>query len=191
MGQRAPAFLYQSLRSASPKKVRRLYLYVSLYKLPHRCNNCTRVVEYLEVHCRSQEVSIKPMDIGQRIRAVREDVGMQATVLARRTGVAPNTIYRIETGERTPSMALLERIAHELHTEPAELLREPVPLADASETGRHISLEVTSQAGVTDDVKMRLRMGLWGAIRDAESRKASRAEIKQVLEDTTREYAST
>jgi transcriptional regulator with XRE-family HTH domain len=75
------------------------------------------------------------MNVGQRIREVREDLGMQATVLARRAGVAPNTIYRIETGERTPSMALLEKIARELRTEPAELLREPVPLAEAPPSG--------------------------------------------------------
>src|SRR5215218_4877997 len=71
------------------------------------------------------------MDIGRRVREVREDLGMQRTVLARRVGVAENTIYRIETGERTPSVGLLERIARELRTEPAELLREAVPLAPA------------------------------------------------------------
>ncbi|MDP9475643.1 MAG: helix-turn-helix domain-containing protein [Actinomycetota bacterium] len=49
---------------------------------------------------------------------------MQRTVLARRVGVAENTIYRIETGKRTPSVELLEKIARELRTEPAELLRE-------------------------------------------------------------------
>jgi transcriptional regulator with XRE-family HTH domain len=65
------------------------------------------------------------MNIGRRIQEIREDLGMPATVLARRAGVAPNTIYRIETGERTPSVALLERIARELRTEPWELLREP------------------------------------------------------------------
>jgi transcriptional regulator with XRE-family HTH domain len=75
------------------------------------------------------------MNIGQRIREVREDLGMQAAVLARRVEVAPNTIYRIEAGDRTPSVALLEKIARELRTEPAELMREPVPLAEASETG--------------------------------------------------------
>ena len=69
------------------------------------------------------------MDIGQRIREVRQERGMPATVLARRVGAAPNTIYRIESGDRTPSMALLERIARELGTEPAVFLREPVPLA--------------------------------------------------------------
>ena len=77
------------------------------------------------------------MDIGQRVREVREDLGMQRTVLARRVGVAENTIYRIETAKRTPSVELLEKIARELRTEPADLFKEPVPLAEVSqETGR-------------------------------------------------------
>jgi transcriptional regulator with XRE-family HTH domain len=71
------------------------------------------------------------MNVGQRIREVREDLGMQAAVLARRVGVAPNTIYRIEAGDRTPSVALLEKIARELRTEPADLFKEPVPLDKA------------------------------------------------------------
>src|SRR5215212_9849174 len=71
------------------------------------------------------------MDIGRRVREVREDLGMQRTVLARRVGVAENTIYRIETGKRTPSVEVLEKIARELRTEPAEFLREPVPFAEA------------------------------------------------------------
>lgn len=71
------------------------------------------------------------MNIGQRIREVREDLGMQAAVLARRVGVAPNTVYRIEAGDRTPSVALLEKIARELRTEPADLFKEPVPLGVA------------------------------------------------------------
>ncbi len=75
------------------------------------------------------------MDIGQRVREVREDLGMQRTVLARRVGAAENTIYRIETGKRTPSVELLEKIARELRTEPAEFLREPVPLDETPETG--------------------------------------------------------
>ena len=69
------------------------------------------------------------MDIGTRVREVREDLGMSQAELARRAGVARNHIVMIEAGSRTPSLALLERIAHELRTEPAELLREPVPLA--------------------------------------------------------------
>jgi transcriptional regulator with XRE-family HTH domain len=67
------------------------------------------------------------MNIGQRVREAREALGMQRTVLARRVGVAENTIYRIETAKRTPSVELLEKIARVLRTEPAEFLREPSP----------------------------------------------------------------
>jgi transcriptional regulator with XRE-family HTH domain len=79
------------------------------------------------------------MNIGQRVREAREVLGMQRTVLARRVGVAENTIYRIETAKRTPSVELLEKIARELRTEPAELLREPALAGKAeapNETGR-------------------------------------------------------
>src|SRR5829696_3808191 len=77
------------------------------------------------------------MDIGRRIREVREDLGMPQAELARRAGVASNTIYLIETDRRRPSVGLLEKIARELRTEPAELMRESaLPLADASGAGQ-------------------------------------------------------
>jgi transcriptional regulator with XRE-family HTH domain len=87
------------------------------------------------------------MNIGQRIREIREDLGMQAAVLARRVEVAPNTIYRIEAGYRTPSVALLEKIARELRTEPAELMREPaVPLGEVLQAGRLSIIDVALDA---------------------------------------------
>jgi transcriptional regulator with XRE-family HTH domain len=78
------------------------------------------------------------MNVGQRIRETREDLGMPQTVLARRVGVARNTIGRYESGEHEPSFAMLEKIARELRTEPAEFLREPILLgkAEAPDTGR-------------------------------------------------------
>ncbi len=77
------------------------------------------------------------MDIGKRIRETREEYGMSAAVLARRTGVAPGYIYQLEHDLRTPSVAMLEKIAKELRTEPAEFLREPALLGKdrAPETG--------------------------------------------------------
>src|SRR5215218_10206861 len=75
------------------------------------------------------------MDIGRRIRDVREALGMPAAELARRVGVAPNTVWRYEFGEREPSMAMLEKIARALRTEPAELLREPSPSAEPPPRG--------------------------------------------------------
>jgi transcriptional regulator with XRE-family HTH domain len=76
------------------------------------------------------------MEVGKRIREVREDYGMSRNELARRVGVAGNHLYMIETDTRTPSLGLLEKVARELRTEPAELLREPAPLAEVPpETG--------------------------------------------------------
>jgi transcriptional regulator with XRE-family HTH domain len=71
-----------------------------------------------------------------RIREVREEVGMAGAVLARRAGVSKNHLYMIEHGDRTPSVALLESIARELKVEPADLLREPVPLEEAPPAGQ-------------------------------------------------------
>ncbi len=86
---------------------------------------------------RLREVSAITMDIGKRIREAREEYGMSGVVLARRAGVTPAHLNMIEHGSRTPSLGLLEKIAKELRTEPAEFLREPaLPLANASETGR-------------------------------------------------------
>jgi transcriptional regulator with XRE-family HTH domain len=95
------------------------------------------------------------MNIGQRIKEVREELGMQAAVLARRVGVAPNTIYRIEAGDRKPSVALLEKIAGELRTEPADLFREPVPLAEASQETGHTEAEVEEEQRPDDEVTRR------------------------------------
>jgi len=88
------------------------------------------------------------MNVGQRIREAREDLGMQQTVLARRIGVAPNTIGRYESGERVPPVAMLERIARELRTEPAEFLREPALLGKdrAPETGQDVWRAIANEA---------------------------------------------
>lgn len=76
------------------------------------------------------------MNLGQRIREAREELGMQRTVLARRLGVAPNTVWRWEAGDREPSMALLEKIARVLRTDMADLMREPsVPLGGSPQGG--------------------------------------------------------
>jgi transcriptional regulator with XRE-family HTH domain len=72
-----------------------------------------------------REVQRKLINVGRRIHEIREDLGVPVTTLAYKCGVAPATIYRVESGDRAPSMGLLERIAKELRTEPSELLKEP------------------------------------------------------------------
>jgi transcriptional regulator with XRE-family HTH domain len=61
--------------------------------------------------------------VGKGIRQVREAKGVQGAVLAEQVGVSPNTIYRIEANDRTPSLDLLERIAEELGVSPAEFFK--------------------------------------------------------------------
>jgi|SRR5215207_2790275 len=64
------------------------------------------------------------MEVGKRIREVRDAYGMSRNELARRVGVAGNHLYQIEAGNRTPSLGLLERVAQALRVAPAELVRE-------------------------------------------------------------------
>jgi putative transcriptional regulator len=64
------------------------------------------------------------VNIGPKMREIRRDLGMTQAELARRAGVARNTVVLIEAGKRRPSIGLLEKFAHLLRTEPAELMRE-------------------------------------------------------------------
>ena len=52
--------------------------------------------------------------IGERIKACRERIGMKRPELARRLGVAPNTLYRYEIGSIGIKDSIKERIAHAL-----------------------------------------------------------------------------
>jgi putative transcriptional regulator len=90
------------------------------------------------------------MNIGQRVREFRKDMGMPQAELARRAGVARNYIVMIENGNSTPSVKTLEKIARELRTEPAELLREPVPLDEAPPS------EAAGQAKLAEQVAERM-----------------------------------
>ncbi len=76
------------------------------------------------------------MDIGKRVRTAREARGITQEELARRAGVPLNRVGRIETGAVTdPHFSTLSRIADGLGASVAELLEEPVPLAEAPGRG--------------------------------------------------------
>jgi transcriptional regulator with XRE-family HTH domain len=117
------------------------------------------------------------MNVGERIRQARKDMGMQTKVLAGRVGVAPNSIYRIEAGDRTPSMALLEKIAHELGTESADLLRETIPLGE--EDPQHWERVLGSVRGRQREVEA--KVGEFVALPDPS--KAGLYQVKWALDE--------
>ena len=65
------------------------------------------------------------MGMGQRIRELREERELTVRALSDRTGLAENSIARIERGERMPGAASVEAIARGLGVSPGELFEEP------------------------------------------------------------------
>jgi transcriptional regulator with XRE-family HTH domain len=76
------------------------------------------------------------VDIGDRIRAVRKGAGLTQEEVARRSGLTLKAVGEVERGEvQDPHISSLASIARALRVEVTDLLREPVPLAEAPETG--------------------------------------------------------
>lgn len=63
------------------------------------------------------------MNIGQKIKSRRNELGIKADELAKSIGVSPSTIFRYEKGdiEKMPA-SVLEKIAIKLKTSPAYLM---------------------------------------------------------------------
>jgi transcriptional regulator with XRE-family HTH domain len=78
------------------------------------------------------------MSIGDRIKDLRWDARINQTELARRAGIAKNTMSQIELGNQEPSIKTLEKIARGLGVPVSDLLKEPAPLAEASATGHEL-----------------------------------------------------
>ncbi|GGE48277.1 cupin domain-containing protein [Actibacterium pelagium] len=57
-----------------------------------------------------QNTNIEDMELGQRLRAVREQAGLSQRALAKRADVTNSTISLIESGKVNPSVGALRRI---------------------------------------------------------------------------------
>jgi transcriptional regulator with XRE-family HTH domain len=68
--------------------------------------------------------------VGQEIRRVREERGLNQTQLAVVVGTGPAAISRIENGRQSPNMVTLEKIARALEVEVADLFpKDQAPLS--------------------------------------------------------------
>jgi putative transcriptional regulator len=61
------------------------------------------------------------MNIGKRVRDLREEQGLSGAALAHKSGLTRNTVSRIELGHHTPSTSTLKKLAEGLGVEPGEL----------------------------------------------------------------------
>jgi len=64
-----------------------------------------------------------PAAIGQRIRALREAIGLSLRDLAERSGVSAPMLSQVERGETSPTLAIASRIAAGLDLRLSQLLR--------------------------------------------------------------------
>ena len=89
----------------------------------------------------SQPVDAELEGISQRIREARERAEFTLQELARRSGVAPSSIQKVETGQMIPSVAVVMKIARGLGVRAGELVdgvpEDEVPLVHLRPEDRH------------------------------------------------------
>lgn len=61
---------------------------------------------------------------GDKIRKIREAIGMSLSQLAERSGVSENTILNVEMGRVDPKLQTLKRIADAMSTTVEHLIKE-------------------------------------------------------------------
>jgi transcriptional regulator with XRE-family HTH domain len=86
----------------------------------------------LEQLARALEVSLDQLwgplrSLGERVREVRENLGLSQAEVAERAGVSSGLVGQIERGEVQPSLATLEALAAALGVSPCFLIREEDP----------------------------------------------------------------
>jgi len=62
------------------------------------------------------------MDVGKRLRKIREAKGLSQTDIEKRSGLLRSYVSRVESGYTAPSLATLEKLAKALEVEPHQLL---------------------------------------------------------------------
>ena len=90
------------------------------------------------------------MDVGERIRTRREELGLTQAQLADELGVTHQHVSEIESGASAPSLDLLVRVARRLGDSTDFLLTGENPLVMDAEGG------IRADAGLPAEAKRRL-----------------------------------
>src|SRR6266480_2075194 len=67
--------------------------------------------------------AVEPLQIGPRVRALREAMDLSLRDLGERTGVSAPMLSQVERGETSPTLAVASRIAGGLELSLSQLLR--------------------------------------------------------------------
>ncbi len=90
------------------------------------------------------------MDIGKRLRLLRESKSLSQGDIERQSGLLRSYISRVEGGYTAPSLSTLEKFAKALEIEPYQLL--------FSGEGRPTAPRVPEQAGLSKPAKRLINM---------------------------------
>jgi transcriptional regulator with XRE-family HTH domain len=98
--------------------------------------------------------------IGRRLAELREARGLSQHALAKAIGVTSQFVGRLESGERAPSLKVMEALASALKTDPADLMR-----LDSGASSGHatLSLPIVHLLGAAhrlDDADLKLVLAL-------------------------------
>jgi len=63
------------------------------------------------------------VQIGERLRQLREERALRQDELAERAGIGKNTVNRLEKNHTEPHMTTIRKLARALQVDPAELVR--------------------------------------------------------------------
>ena len=71
-----------------------------------------------------KDFDLEVAKISDRVRRWREEKGITQQELATRSGLAISTVHKVETGQMTPSISVLLKVAHGLGRRPTQILAD-------------------------------------------------------------------
>ncbi|RJX69689.1 XRE family transcriptional regulator [Vibrio sinensis] len=73
----------------------------------------------------SQEPSIEPLKLGERIKDIRGKLGITLEEASQRTGLARSTLSKIENEQISPTFQAMQKLAHGLQIDMPQLFEPP------------------------------------------------------------------